>query len=102
MPGVGKGTRHVPSLPKDCHTAVAELETNDLMKVRSRRRLAQSEGLCCVYGWGVRTYPERVSFGAVFRVSGPRDGWIGEKRWILGGVHQDAGQRHGLNPKPKP
>jgi hypothetical protein len=25
-----------------------------------------------------------VSFGAVFRVSGPRDGWIFEKRWILG------------------
>jgi hypothetical protein len=42
-----------------------------------------------------RTDPERVSFGAVFRVSGPRDGWIFEKRWILGRVHQDAGQRHG-------
>ena len=32
--GVGKGTRHVPVLPKDYHTAVAELETNDLLKVR--------------------------------------------------------------------
>jgi hypothetical protein len=29
---------------------------------------------------------ERVS-GAVFHVSGPRDGWIFEKRWILGGFH---------------
>ena len=92
--GVGKDTRPVPALPKDYHTAVAELETNDLLRVRRRRRLAQSDCLCCVYGWVVqgcfRTYPERVSFGAVFRVSGPRDGWIFEKRWILGGFHQDA------------
>jgi hypothetical protein len=65
-PGVGKGTRHVPALLKDYHTTAAELETHDLLKVRSRRRLAQSEGLCCVYGWGVRTYPERVSFGECF------------------------------------
>ncbi len=49
-------------LPKDYHTALAELETNDLLRVRRRRRLAQSDCLCCVYGWGVqgcfRTDPE--------------------------------------------
>ncbi len=51
----GEDTRHVPALPKDYDTTVAELEPNDLMKVRSRRRLTQSEGLCCVYGLGVLT-----------------------------------------------
>ena len=39
--------------------------------------------------------PEKVSLGTVFRVSDPRDGWFLEKRWILGGVYQDGGQRHG-------
>ncbi len=43
-PGVGKRTRHVPAFPKDYHTAVAEMETNDLLTVRSQRRLPQSEG----------------------------------------------------------
>jgi hypothetical protein len=38
-PSVEKGTRQVPVLPKDYHTTVAELETNDFMKQRSRRRL---------------------------------------------------------------
>ncbi len=48
-PGVGKDTRPVPYFPKNYHTSVLELETNDLLNVRSRTRLVQSEGLRCVY-----------------------------------------------------
>ena len=45
-------------------------------------------GECRVYGvsmdgWCFRTYPERVSLGAVLRVSDTRDGLIFEKSWIL-------------------
>ena len=29
--GVGKDTRPVPPLPKDYHTSVSEMETNDLL-----------------------------------------------------------------------
>ena len=54
--------------------------------------------LLCVWMGRVRvlSYLSRKSVlkGVVFRVSGPRDGWLVEKRWILGGVYQDAGQRH--------
>ncbi len=100
------GSRPVPPWPTDCDTAVAEMKLPSLNHGLHRCPYPRThqgdrcrEGLCCLYGWGVqgcfRTYPERVSLGAVFRVSGPRDGWLVEKRWIHGGVYQDAGQRDG-------
>ena len=37
----------------------------------------------CTGAMGLRTYPERVSLGEVFRVFGTSDGCLFEKRWIL-------------------